>query len=98
MERYLHRIAGHSPSGLPSAFDYLTRQLTLFLGDNGMSGTRIALEDITAYPAYQRLTEGLGNLGKVAESRLKLATCRASRPRAGAVAVISPGRSSSAGR
>jgi hypothetical protein len=73
VERYLHHFAGHSPAGFPSALDYLTRQLTLLLGDNGMSGTRIALEDITAYPAYQRLTEGLGNLGKVAENQLKIA-------------------------
>lgn len=73
IERYLRRFPDHSPAGLPSALDYLTRQLTLFLGENGMSGTRIALEDITAYPAYQRLTEGLGSLGTIAGNQLKLA-------------------------
>lgn len=73
VERYLRRFTDHSQAGLPSALDYLTRQLTLFLRENGMSGTRIALEDITAYPAYQRLTEGLSNLGKIAENQLKLA-------------------------
>lgn len=73
VERYLRRFTGPRSGGAPSALDYLTRQLTLLLGDNGMSGTRIALEDITAYPAYQRLTEGLGNLGKVAENQLKIA-------------------------
>ncbi|MBV2133292.1 hypothetical protein KRX52_10845 [Pseudomonas sp. MAP12] len=73
VERYLRHFSDHSPAALPSALDYLTRQLTLFLGENGMSGTRIALEDITAYPAYQRLTEGLYSLGKIAENQLKLA-------------------------
>ena len=73
VERYLRHFPDHSPAGIPSALDYLTRQLTLFLGENGMSGTRIALEDITAYPAYQRLTEGLISLGKIAENQLKLA-------------------------
>lgn len=72
VERYLRHFPDPSPA-IPSALDYLTRQLTLFLGENGMSGTRIALEDITAYPAYQRLTEGLYGLGKIAENQLKLA-------------------------
>lgn len=76
VERYLRRFPDHSPAGLTSALDYLTRQLALYLGENGMSGTRIALEDITAYPAYQRLTAGLGGLGKIAENQLKLALQR----------------------
>lgn len=37
-----------------------------------MSGTRIALEDITAYPAYQRLIDGLCGLGRIANNRLKV--------------------------
>lgn len=73
VEQYLRRFPGRSAATAPSALDYLTRQLTLFLGENGMSGTRITLEDITAYLAYQRLQEGLYGLGKIAENRLKLA-------------------------
>lgn len=73
LERFLRHFAHPEMSGTPSVLDYLTRQLTLFLGENGMSGTRIALEDITAYPAYQRLTEGLNGLGSIAKNQLELA-------------------------
>ncbi|MGE8410264.1 MAG: hypothetical protein ACN6QH_24890 [Pseudomonas sp.] len=37
-----------------------------------MNGTRIALADIVAYPAYQRLKEGLASLGGIAASHLNL--------------------------
>lgn len=73
LEQHLRAFAGSSPDSRTSALNYLTRQLTLFLGENGMNGTRIALEDITAFPAYQRLTQGLTGLGKIAENHLKLA-------------------------
>lgn len=35
-----------------------------------MNGTRIALSDIIAYPAYQRLKEGLSILGRIASGRM----------------------------
>lgn len=73
VEQYLRAFVSNSSTTSTSTLDYFTRQLTLFLGENGMSGTRIALQDITAYPAYQRLTEGLYGLGSIAENRLKQA-------------------------
>ncbi|MHC8314359.1 hypothetical protein [Pseudomonas sp. LB3P31] len=72
VERYLRAFAGNCPTVKPTALDYLTQQLASFLGENGMSGTRIALEDITAYPAYQRLIDGLFGLGRIADNRLKV--------------------------
>lgn len=71
VERYLRMFTGCLSSNL-TALEYLTRQLASFLGENGMSGTRIALEDITAYPAYQRLIDGLWGLGRIANNRLKV--------------------------
>lgn len=71
-ERYLRAFATYCPTIKHTALDYLTQQLASFLGENGMSGTRIALEDITAYPAYQRLIEGLFGLGRIADNRLKV--------------------------
>ncbi|MBD8577543.1 hypothetical protein IFU04_25230 [Pseudomonas syringae] len=70
IEKYLRAFTDHSSS--TSALNYLTKQLKKFLGDNGMNGIRIDLADITAYPAYQRLTQGLSGLGRVADNRLRI--------------------------
>lgn len=70
IEKYLRAFTDHSSS--TSALNYLTKQLKKFLGDNGMNGTRIDLADITAYPAYQRLTQGLSGLGRVADNCLRI--------------------------
>ena len=70
IEKYLHAFTDHSSS--TSVLSYITKQLKKFLGDNGMSGTRIDLADITAYPAYQRLTQGLSELGRVADNCLRI--------------------------
>jgi len=70
VEKYLRVFTDHSSS--TSTLNYLTKQLTRFLGDNGMNGTRIDLADITAYPAYQRLTQGLTGLGRVADNCLRI--------------------------
>jgi hypothetical protein len=72
VEKYLRVFTHHSSSISISALNYLTQQLTRFLGDNGMNGTRIDLADITAYPAYQRLTEGLTGLGRIADNCLRI--------------------------
>ncbi|ALU61826.1 hypothetical protein SAMN05444507_105100 [Pseudomonas syringae] len=72
VERYLRAFANDCPTLEYTALDYITRQLASFLGENAMSGTRIALEDITAYPAYQRLIAGLFGLGRIADNRLKV--------------------------
>ncbi|WP_439852225.1 hypothetical protein [Pseudomonas syringae] len=69
VEKYLRTFTDHISS--TSALNYLTNQLKKFLGDNDMNGTRIDLADITAYPAYQRLTRGLAGLGKAADSCLR---------------------------
>jgi hypothetical protein len=71
IEKYLRAFTDHNSS--TSALNYLTKQLKKFLGDNGMNGTRIDLADITAYPAYQRLTQGLSGLGRVADNCLRIA-------------------------
>lgn len=73
VEQYIRAFLGNSSTTSISTLDYFTKQLSLFLRENGMNGTRIALQDITAYPAYQRLTEGLYGLGCIAENQLKLA-------------------------
>jgi hypothetical protein len=70
IEKYLRAFTDHSSS--TSALNYLTTKLKNFLGDNGMNGTRIDLADITAYPAYQRLTQGLSGLGRVADNCLRI--------------------------
>lgn len=72
VEKYLRVFTDHGLSDSVSALNYLTQQLTRFLGDNGMNGTRIDLADITAYPAYQRLTEGLTGLGRIADNCLRI--------------------------
>ncbi|NIE74143.1 hypothetical protein F3J45_06775 [Pantoea sp. Ap-967] len=70
IEKYLREFKDHrSPT---SALNYLTEQLKKFLGDNSMNGTRIDLADITAYPAYQRLTQGLSGLGRIADNCLRI--------------------------
>ncbi|AZF16988.1 hypothetical protein [Pseudomonas sp. R3-18-08] len=71
IEKYLRAFTDDNSS--TSALNYLTKQLKKFLGDNGMNGTRIDLADITAYPAYQRLTQGLSGLGRVADNCLRIA-------------------------
>lgn len=68
VEQYLRSFASDSTPVL----NYLTQQLIAFLGEHGMNGTRIALADITAYPAYQRLMEGLSSLGRIAGNRLSI--------------------------
>ncbi len=55
----------------PSAFTHWTNSLIRFLEDQNMTGTRIALSDIIALPAFNRLKEGLRGLGSIAQKRLR---------------------------
>ncbi len=50
---------------------FWTRGLINFLEDMGMSGTRIALSDIIALPAFERLRDGMRSLGGLAQKALK---------------------------
>lgn len=73
VEKYLRtKFAVEHCTDKDSSLHYFTRQLTLFLGEHGMNGTRIALADITSYPAYLRLMEGLSKLGRIGANRLSL--------------------------
>ncbi|MEE1923357.1 hypothetical protein V0R50_30100 [Pseudomonas sp. 148P] len=72
VEKYMRDFLANDGGTTGSTLHYITRQLMLFLGEHGMNGTRIALEDITVYPAYQRLMQGLSNLGRIASNRLSI--------------------------
>lgn len=72
VEKFLRKFSTGSSQNHAAGLDYLNNNLIAFLGVNGMNGTRIDLADITAYPAYRRLTDGLTGLGRIAENRLKI--------------------------
>lgn len=60
-----------SGAGGPVAvLNYWTQQLVAFIAENGMSGTRIALSDIIALPAFERLRTGMRGLGTLARREL----------------------------
>ncbi|MEC4747162.1 hypothetical protein U2W12_01610 [Methylomicrobium sp. Wu6] len=50
--------------------EYWTKNLIKFLEENEMTGTSIALSDIIAMPAFDRLRKGMRNLGVIARKEL----------------------------
>lgn len=56
--------------GSTSVLKYWTKNLIDFLEDNMMIGTRIELSDIIALPAYERLRQGMKQLGSLADHEL----------------------------
>ena len=73
----VHRWMTHLLCSLPAnggdaiaTLRYWTRHLLDFLGANDMTGTRIALSDIVALPAYDRLRIGMHGLADLARKDL----------------------------
>lgn len=58
------------PSGPTAVLKYWTRHFTAYLEETGMDGTRIALSDIIAMPAFERLRDGMRKLGSLAHREL----------------------------
>lgn len=71
----IHRwLSGLTLPGTPDPYavlNFWTQHLIAFLEDNGMTGIRISLSDIIVYPAYKRLCDGMGGLGKLAKDELR---------------------------
>ncbi|WP_258195340.1 PD-(D/E)XK nuclease family protein [Pseudomonas japonica] len=53
-----------------SALAFMANNLLAFIRDQNMSGTRVDLADIVAQPAYDRLQEGMKNLGAIGTKAL----------------------------
>ncbi|WP_295447393.1 hypothetical protein [uncultured Thiodictyon sp.] len=69
LSRLLPELASGA-SGSVAVLNYWTQHLIAFIEENGMSGTRIALSDIIALPAFERLRAGMRGLGILARKEL----------------------------
>lgn len=71
--RWLVRLLETLPAkskAAEEALKYWTRHLIAFIEENQMNGTRIALSDLIAIPAYERLQDGMRGLGLIARKVL----------------------------
>ncbi len=71
--RWLLRLLGTLPAkGRPAEenLKYWTRHLIAFIEENQMNGTRVALSDLIAIPAYERLQHGMRSLAAIARKEL----------------------------
>lgn len=71
--RWLVRLLETLPAkskAAEEALKYWTRHLIAFIEENQMNGTRIALSDLIAIPAYERLQDGMRGLAAIARKEL----------------------------